>query len=396
MRPSVKRALSAGRASDIEPGSALPDEWEKQHLITESNREGEVRGGGEGKEVQQARRVGEGKKAPALLQPSHKKNGVASSSLTLTRRLKAKAVRESPHVRKLRDKLAGRAIAGGTGRRPGIEAALEVSRRGHAVLDACGFPENAGAPTTTSVAMFEEKGTDRASLGETIGCTMPYSGDNQEGGVINRHTGSVVGGPSFRSTLKRNTVPVEFRFELAARLGTSRGSAVKENPGPSASRSSREDGAKAAGSSRKRPRLGELRDGKSGEVGFEEPPPPSRLGETEGDHHDHIGSHAGAWKRNTHSRSKNSSATSMGRSQKRPLIIPEGFRFSTEQRAKDREKFDEAVRVKQKEKERQLEEDHTAKAVEEERGVQEMRKRAVPKANSVPEWYATMPKRKAA
>jgi len=67
----------------------------------------------------------------------------------------------------------------------------------------------------------------------------------KEGRVIS--TGSVVGGPSFRSTLKRSTVPVEFRFQLAARLDTSRGSATKENPDPCASMSSRERGHRRLG-----------------------------------------------------------------------------------------------------------------------------------------------------
>lgn len=220
----------------------------------------------------------------------------------------------------------------------------------------------------------------------------------RQGGTINGHAGSGVGGPYFRSTLKRSTVPVEFRFELAARLGTSRGSAAKEKPGPNASRSNREGEDKVAGNLRKRPRLGELRDAKSGVDDFEETPSSSsRLREAKDDHHDQIGSHAGAWKGKACSRSNNSSATSMSRSKRRtPLIVPEGFTFSTEQRAKDRGKFDEAVRVKQKEKERELEEERAAMAVEEERGIKEMRRRAVPKANSVPEWYTTMPKRKAA
>jgi len=154
MRPSKKRVSSAGQESDTEPGGALPDEWE----ITESNQEGEVRGGGGGKEVQQARCMGAVKKPRGLAQPLHKKNGVASSSLTLRRRLKAKAVRESPRVRKLRDKLAGR-----------------VGARGGA-----GFPENAGASRTTSVAMAqaEGKGSDRSLSGEVTGPWMPYNGDN--------------------------------------------------------------------------------------------------------------------------------------------------------------------------------------------------------------------------
>jgi len=209
-----------------------------------------------------------------------------------------------------------------------------------------------------------------------------------EGGVIGRNTGSAVEGPSFRSILKRSTVPVEFRFQLPTRLGTSRSSTAKEKPG----RSSREDGQKAAGSSRKRRRLDESRGDESGGVGVGEPST-SRLREVE-DHQ--TGSHASDWKGNICSRSNSTSTTSMGRSKRAPLIIPDGFKFSTEQRAKERERFDEAVRAKQKEKERQSEEERAAKAVEEERGIKEMRKSAVPKANSIPEWYASMPRRKAA
>lgn len=178
MRPSRKRALSAGHESDTEPGGTWPDEWKKRCLITESNLEGEVRGGGERKEAQQTRRVEDGEKPRAFAQPSHKKNGVASGSLTLTRRLKAKAARESPRVRKLRDKLAGRVVAGGGKGRRKSGAAPKVSRGGRAVLHPCSFPENVGASTTASVAMLEGKGSDRASLGETTGPTMPYGGDN--------------------------------------------------------------------------------------------------------------------------------------------------------------------------------------------------------------------------
>ena len=201
-------------------------------------------------------------------------------------------------------------------------------------------------------------------------------------------------GPSFRSILKRSTVPVEFRFQLPTRLGTSRSSTTKEKPGRSASGRGREDGQKAAGSSRKRPRLDESRGDERGGVGIEEPST-SRLREAEDHQRDQSGSHADGWKGKICSRSNSTSATSIGGRKRGPLIVPEGFRFSTEQRAKERERFDEAVRVKQKEKERRSEEERAAKAVEEERGVKEMRKRAVPKANSIPEWYANMPRRKA-
>ena len=177
MRPSKKRASSAGQESDNEPDGASPDELEKQLLITQSNREGEVRGGGEGKEVQGTRCVPKGKKSLALLQPSREKN--KGPSLTLTRRLKAKAVRESPRVRKLRDKLMGRVSGGGgAGRRPVIGGAPKVLRKGRNVLDASCFPGNVGASATPSVAMLEGKGPDLGPLDETTGPTMPYSGDN--------------------------------------------------------------------------------------------------------------------------------------------------------------------------------------------------------------------------
>ncbi|KAF9786897.1 hypothetical protein BJ322DRAFT_684234 [Thelephora terrestris] len=161
MRPSKKRASSAGQASDNEPDGAMPDELEKQRLITQSNREGD-----EGKGTR--RIVGE-KKSVA----SCKRNGESSVSLAVTRRLKAKAVRESPRVRKLRDKLAGRVSGkGGAGRRAG---APKVSRGGGTISDARGFSGKAGASTTASVAMVQGKGAD---VDETTGRRMPYSGDN--------------------------------------------------------------------------------------------------------------------------------------------------------------------------------------------------------------------------
>lgn len=73
-------------------------------------------------------------------------------------------------------------------------------------------------------------------------------------------------------------------------------------------------------------------------------------------------------------------------------VVP--FFFCTEQRAKEREKFDETVRRKQEEMERLKEERRRREAEEEERAIKELRRKAIPKANEIPEWYADMPKRK--
>jgi len=70
------------------------------------------------------------------------------------------------------------------------------------------------------------------------------------------------------------------------------------------------------------------------------------------------------------------------------------FVFSTEQRAKERAKFDAMVRHKEEEMARVREEARRRAEEEEEKEIREIRRRAVPKANEVPEWYAGMPKRK--
>lgn len=73
-------------------------------------------------------------------------------------------------------------------------------------------------------------------------------------------------------------------------------------------------------------------------------------------------------------------------------VVP--FFFCTEQRAKEREKFDGLVRRKEEEIQRLKEEQQRREAEEEERAIKELRRKAIPKANEIPEWYAGMPKRK--
>lgn len=73
--------------------------------------------------------------------------------------------------------------------------------------------------------------------------------------------------------------------------------------------------------------------------------------------------------------------------------IPVDFEFSTNIRAQEREKFEEGRRAREQEVERLAEEQRRLQELEEEKEIKEMRKRAVPKANEIPEWYAHAPKR---
>ncbi|KAL7285052.1 hypothetical protein ACG7TL_000143 [Trametes sanguinea] len=74
-------------------------------------------------------------------------------------------------------------------------------------------------------------------------------------------------------------------------------------------------------------------------------------------------------------------------------VVPQPIPFQTEMRAHEREKFEEARRAREAELERQREERRRQQELEEEREIKELRKRAVPKANEVPEWYAFAPKK---
>ena len=73
-------------------------------------------------------------------------------------------------------------------------------------------------------------------------------------------------------------------------------------------------------------------------------------------------------------------------------VLPGRLDLSTEARAHEREKFDEGRRAREAEAERLLEEKRRLQAIEEEKDIKELRRRAVPKANEIPEWYAHAPK----
>jgi hypothetical protein len=80
------------------------------------------------------------------------------------------------------------------------------------------------------------------------------------------------------------------------------------------------------------------------------------------------------------------------RSQFAPTV-PVPIAFSTDARAKERERFDEKVREKERELEVAREIQRREREEEEAREVRELRRRAIPTAHEVPEWYKEAPRR---
>jgi hypothetical protein len=74
--------------------------------------------------------------------------------------------------------------------------------------------------------------------------------------------------------------------------------------------------------------------------------------------------------------------------------IPLPIRWETDERVKERQKFDEMMKEKEREQERLMEVRRKEQEEQEEREVKELRKKAIPKAHEVPEWYKEAPKRK--
>jgi len=79
-----------------------------------------------------------------------------------------------------------------------------------------------------------------------------------------------------------------------------------------------------------------------------------------------------------------------------PVLPLAHHELNTDVRAREREKFDEMVKEKELEIEKQKEEKRRQQEIEEEREIRELRKKAIPKANEVPGWYASLPKKKSA
>ncbi|KAF8971887.1 hypothetical protein BDZ97DRAFT_1753121 [Flammula alnicola] len=74
--------------------------------------------------------------------------------------------------------------------------------------------------------------------------------------------------------------------------------------------------------------------------------------------------------------------------------VPLPIKWETDQRVKERQKFDEMVREKEREQARLMEERRVEREEQEERELRELRKKAIPKAHEVPEWYKEAPRKK--
>lgn len=75
-----------------------------------------------------------------------------------------------------------------------------------------------------------------------------------------------------------------------------------------------------------------------------------------------------------------------------PVLPTAGPVLTTMVRAKERERFDAERREREKDMERQMAIRASEKAEQEEREYREARKRTVPKAHEVPEWYKDLRK----
>jgi hypothetical protein len=73
-------------------------------------------------------------------------------------------------------------------------------------------------------------------------------------------------------------------------------------------------------------------------------------------------------------------------------VVPVAMEFSTDTRAKERVKFDQMMREKELEIQRQKEEKRRQREMEDEKEIQELRKKAIPRAHQVPGWYSNIKK----
>lgn len=75
-------------------------------------------------------------------------------------------------------------------------------------------------------------------------------------------------------------------------------------------------------------------------------------------------------------------------------LVPLSFEFHTDARAKERERYDAMVKEKEQEMEQERDAKRKEREEQEQRELKALRRKAVPKANVVPEWYKDAPRRK--
>jgi hypothetical protein len=75
-------------------------------------------------------------------------------------------------------------------------------------------------------------------------------------------------------------------------------------------------------------------------------------------------------------------------------VVPLPIELNTEGRAKERRKFDEIVREKERGLHMAMKQRRLEREEEEHREIRALRKKAVPRAHEVPQWYKDAPKRK--
>ncbi|TFK21275.1 hypothetical protein FA15DRAFT_672713 [Coprinopsis marcescibilis] len=74
-------------------------------------------------------------------------------------------------------------------------------------------------------------------------------------------------------------------------------------------------------------------------------------------------------------------------------VVPLPIRFETDARLKERHKFDELIREKEARRQLELEQRRKEREEQDEREIRELRRKAIPKAHEVPEWYREAPKK---
>ncbi|KAM5539985.1 hypothetical protein V8D89_006488 [Ganoderma adspersum] len=239
---------------------------------------------------------------------------------------------------------------------PGGEEAGEAAMRAITRSGAGKTSSQSGSSAAPSTANHGRSGSSVVLRGENV----PEGGEMTDGNRPSRSTSASGDRPSANPHPAKPTRPQAFTFTTSTRTQARSKAVVEQQPdklsGPGASTSSSNVNAQS------------LKRSRANTAGHHPIPDFKAL------HAAHESTMA-QWRAEVH------------------RTVPVGFDFATDARAQDRERYDEARRARERELEQQAEERRRQRELEEEAEVRELRRRAVPKANEVPEWYALAPKR---